>query len=114
VADEDHRAARAHSRALKCARDREHDGEPAAVVANPGAVDAPADASRADVGGLGEDSVEVAGDHHRRAGTGAGPLADRVPFRVDADISQAERGEATPVLRSAPRLAEGRSRDLAE
>ena len=89
VADEIDRAGGLDVRALKGADDGEHDGEPAAVVADAGTGERRPIALDLDVRALREDGVEVSLDEHCRSAARAAPLGDDVADAVDADVRQA-------------------------
>ena len=84
------------------------------VVADPWSVDTSPYASRADVGTLGKNRVEVTRDHHGRPIADTRSLANGIPFRIDANVAQAKRRQSAAILGAATRFAEGRCRDLTE
>ena len=114
IAGEDDCSRCRNGRALKRSRNRQHCGEPAAVVADAPAHVALALTPHPHVRALRKHRVEMPLDEHSGATASAMALADHVAHRVDAHVGQPRFPECLQVCLGPRSLLERRGRNLAE
>jgi hypothetical protein len=114
VADEDDPSGGPHAAFVERSRDGEHDGEPAAVVADSRGVKSVAALCDLDAGALGKNRVEVPRDHHGGACPGPRALHHDVADGVDAGVCISKRRQSLPELGTANLFLETGGGNLAQ
>ena len=114
VGDEGDGAGGSDAPGVQRTRNRDEDGQAAAVVADARSAQHGTAPRHLDVGLGRKHRVEVRGDHQVRPRRGAPPLGDHVAGRVDAHVLQASPRQGVAKDLRAGRLVERRRRHLAE
>ena len=113
-ADERHGTGGLDRRSRQRVGDRDHDRQPAGVVADARPLQHGAGARDADVGALGKHGVEVRADDDVRPRRLAAPHAEHVADGVEAHVAEAGGDEALAERLGARGFLERRRRDLGE